>query len=108
MRILFDQGTPRPIQAYLKGHSVRTAAQEGWAALSNGDLLRAAEEAGFEVLLTTDKNLAYQQNLAGRNLAILVLGNSQWPILRLNIWNVVEAVNRSRPGTYEEIDIPLR
>ena len=57
MLVLLDQGTPWPIQAFLKRHTVKTAAQQGWAALSNGELLRVAEAAGFEALLTTDKNI---------------------------------------------------
>jgi hypothetical protein len=73
MRILFDQGAPVPIAAYLREHSVRTARQEGWDTLANGDLLRVAEAAGFEVLLTTDNSLAYQQNLQGRKIAIVVI-----------------------------------
>lgn len=59
MLILFDQGTPVPIRASLKNHTVKTAAQQGWNTLTNGDLLKAAEDAGFELLVTTDKNLAY-------------------------------------------------
>ena len=66
MRIIFDQATPVPICPYLEGHEVRTAAQHGWGTLRNGDLLTAAEEAGFDLFLTTDKNIRYQQNLAGR------------------------------------------
>ena len=71
MLILFDQATPVPIRPYLAGHTVRTAAQEGWDRLKNGDLLAAAEEAGFDILLTTDKNIRYQQNLSGRKIAML-------------------------------------
>jgi hypothetical protein len=82
MLILFDQATPVPIRPYLKGHTVRTAAQQGWDRLRNGDLLTAAEEAGFDILLTTDKNMPYQQNLAGRKIGIVVLGRQQWPQLR--------------------------
>ena len=66
MRILFDQAMPVPIRPYLKGHEVRTAAQQGWDRLKNGELLVAAETEDFDVLLTTDKNMRYQQNLAGR------------------------------------------
>ena len=82
MLILFDQGTPVPLRSFLKGHTVKTAAQQGWSTLSNGDLLRAAEAEGFDVLLTTDKNLAYQQSLKDRRVAIVVLGNPQWPVAR--------------------------
>jgi hypothetical protein len=76
MRIIFDQATPVPIRPYLQNHSLRTAAQEGWDKLRNGDLLTAAEAAGFDLLLTTDKNICYQQNLAGRRIAIVVLGRN--------------------------------
>ena len=106
MLILFDQATPVPIRSFLEGHTVRTAAQQGWDKLRNGDLLTAAEEAGFDVLLTTDKNVRYQQNLAGRRIAIVVLGQQQWPKLRPHIERVVEAVNAATPGSLAEVDIP--
>jgi hypothetical protein len=67
MRILFDQATPVPARPYLIGHTVSTAAQLGWDRLQNGRLLSAAEEAGFEILLTTDKNMRYQQNCGPQN-----------------------------------------
>jgi hypothetical protein len=78
----------------------------GWDRLSNGELLTAAEQAGFELLLTTDKNIRYQQNLTGRKIAIVVLGTSQWPVLRLHVQQVVAAVNAATPGSYTEVDIP--
>jgi len=106
MRILFDQATPVPIRPYLERHTVRTAAQQGWDRLRNGDLMTAAEAAEFDVLLTTDKNIRYQQNLVGRRIAIVVLGRQQWPELRLHIQRVVEAVNAATPGSYVEVDIP--
>ena len=108
MLIIFDQATPVPIRPYLEQHTVRTAAQQGWDKLSNGDLLTAAEEAGFDILLTTDKNLRYQQNLAGRKIAIIVLGRQQWPQLEPHIQRVIEAVNAARPSSYVEVDIPVK
>jgi hypothetical protein len=108
MLILFDQATPVPIRPYLKGHTVRTAAQQGWDRLRNGDLLTAAEEAGVDILPTTDKNMRYQQNLAGRKIGIVVLGRQQWPQLRPHIQRVIEAVNAATPGSFAEVDIPLR
>lgn len=90
MRVLFDQATPVPIRPYLEGHDVRTAAQQGWDTLKNGELLAAAETDGFDVLLTTDKNMRYQQNLAGRKIAVVVLGQQQWPSLRTHVQRVVE------------------
>ena len=108
MLIVFDQATPVPIRPYLEKHTVRTAAQQGWDKLSNGDLLTAAEEAGFDMLLTTDKNLRYQQNLAGRKIAIVVLGQQQWPQLEPHIQRVIEAVNAAKPSSYVEVDIPSK
>ena len=108
MLILFDQATPVPIRSFLEGHTVRTAAQQGWDKLGNGDLLTAAEEAGFDLLLTTDKNMRYQQNLAGRKIAIVVLGQQQWPRLRPHILRVVTAIGAATPGSYVELEIPLR
>jgi hypothetical protein len=106
MLVLFDQSTPVPIRPFLRGHTVETAWQRGWDKLKNGDLLRAAEEAGFEVLVTPDKNIRYQQNLENYTIAIIVLGNPQWPVLRQHIDRVVAAVNGAKPGTYCEVEIP--
>src|SRR5262245_25426471 len=71
MRIVFDQGTPVPLRRELVGHIVTTAYEQGWATLANGALLDAAEGAGYDVLITTDQNLRYQQNLTGRRLALV-------------------------------------
>jgi hypothetical protein len=81
MRVLFDQGTPLPLRQYLPAHVVSTAYEMGWSSLENGELLDAAE-LQFEVFVTTDRNLRYQQNLTGRKLAILVLPCASWPKLR--------------------------
>lgn len=107
MRILFDQATPVPIRKYLIGHVVRTAAQQGWDRLRNGDLLSLVQGAGFDLLLTTDKNMRYQQSLIHRKIAIVVLDKSQWPDLRPHVRHVVEAVNAATPGSYLEIITPL-
>jgi hypothetical protein len=106
MLILFDQGTPVGIRSALHGHVVRTAREQGWSALSNGDLLRAAEDAGFEVLLTTDKNLVYQQNLGTRKIGIVVLGKSRWSLIEPALQSVSEAVNAAKPASYTLVEIP--
>lgn len=106
MFVLFDQGTPKPLGAFLKGHTVKTAREQGWSALSNGELLSAAEAAGFEVLVTADKQLAYQQNLEKRKIAVVVLGNAQWPVLRVHADRAVAAVNAAIPGSCMEVEIP--
>src|SRR5215472_2774949 len=103
MLILFDHGTPRSIARFLKGHTVVEAIARGWDRLSNGDLLNAAEEAGFDLLLSTDKNIRYQQNLKGRKIAIVVLGNSQRPAVHRHIDRVIAAVNAAAPGAYAEV-----
>ena len=76
--------------------------------LTNGDLIATAEGAGFEVLPTTVKNMPYQQNLKGRKIAFVVIGNQQWPTLRRHIEMVVLAVNAATPGSYAEVDIPFQ
>lgn len=108
MRILFDQGTPLPIAAYLREHTVRTALEEGWDALANGELLRVAEQAGFDILLTADNNLAYQQNLKGRKIAIVVLSGNRWRLVQRMIRKIVAAINSAEPGSYTVIDVPIR
>jgi len=107
MRILFDHGTPSGIARRLVGHTVTEARELGWDRISNGDLLDAAEAAGFDVLLTTDKNIRYQQNLTGRKMSIVVLGNSQWPVVRLHL-DIIAATVNAAPGSYAEVDIPFQ
>jgi hypothetical protein len=70
-------------------------------------LLNAAEAAGFDVLLTTDKNILYQQNLTGRKISIVVLGNSQWPVVRLHLDIIAATVDAAAPGSHAEVDIPF-
>lgn len=106
MRILFDQATPVPLRLFLKGHMVRTAAQEGWDRLRNGELLNAAEAAGFDLLVTTDRNLRFQQNLTVRSIAVVVLSIQQWLDLQPHIGLVVGAVEAATPGSCTEVDIP--
>jgi hypothetical protein len=77
MLVLFAQSTPVPIAKFLHGHIIKTARQQGWDTLANGDLLRVAEEAGFDLLLTADQNLVYQQNLKGRKIALVILGGNR-------------------------------
>jgi hypothetical protein len=105
MLILFDNGTPAPLRYALKGHVVVEAIERGWERLANGELIAAAEAAGFDLLLTTDKNIRYQQNLKGRKIAFLVIGNQQWPILRRYVDKVAAAVNAVTPGSFTDLEI---
>jgi len=107
MLILLDHSTPTPLRYALKGHVVVEAVERGWERLVNGALLDAAEAAGFEVFVTADKNIRYQQNSAGRKIAIVTLGNAQWPVLRRYVERVVAAVDAAVPGSYAEVEIPF-
>lgn len=79
MNILFDQGVPVPLRAFLSAHEVTTAHEAGWATVNNGELLKAAERNRYAVLVTTDQNLEYQQNLRERKIAVMVLCSTSWP-----------------------------
>jgi len=105
MRVLFDNGTPRGLAAALAGHIVEEARAYGWDALSNGDLLAAAEAAGFEVFVTTDQNLRYQQNLAGRRLAVVVLSKARWRLIKLKFAAIQAAVSGAKPGDFVAVEI---
>ena len=102
MKILFDQGTPRPLRRFLARHEVKTSAEMGWSNLDNGALLSAAE-GNFDVFITTDKNLRYQQNLAGRRLAILVLQEPTWRAVRANADKIHQAIDSLKGGEYVEL-----
>ena len=108
MRILFDHGTPSGIRRALAGHDVTEAIERGWNRITNGELLTRAEAAGFEVLLTTDKNIGYQQNLKGRKIAIVVLGNSAWRMLRIHLDRIAETISKATAGSYTEVEIPYK
>lgn len=105
MRILFDQGTPAPLRHHLRPHTVDTVAERDWSLLTNGDLLRSAEQDGYDILITTDQNLSYQQNLAGRRLGIVVLMKASWPKIQQRIPDVVAAIARAAGGGYEEVNV---
>jgi hypothetical protein len=107
MRILLDHNTPAPLRYWLLGHQVETAYERGWSELTNGDLLRMAEEAGFDALITTDKGIRYQQNLAGRRLALVVISTNDWTRIRKSKSVVVNAISDVSPGSLVEIEMPL-
>jgi hypothetical protein len=108
MLILFDHGTPKGLVQALPGHTIITSQAKGWDRLHNSALLNAAEEAGVDLLLTTDRRIRYQQNLTRRKLAIAVLtGTTKWSRVRLHLHRVATAVNGATPGSYIEIEIPF-
>ena len=105
MRILFDQRTPVPLRPHLTGHVVDTAFERGWSTLRNGEWLDVADHERYDLLITTDQNLRYQQPLAARPLAIIVLLSTSWPRIQRRIEAIQAAVARVVPGGYEEIAI---
>jgi len=106
VRILFDQGTPAPLRELLQQHDISTAYERGWSKLTNGELLEAAEREGFEVLVTTDSRLRYQQNLGARGIAIVCLLSTSWPRIRRVPDLIVDAIATCSPGSYVEVSIP--
>lgn len=104
MKILFDQGVPAPLRRYLSGHAVDTT-ERGWSGLDNGALLDRAESDGYHLLVTTDQNLRHQQNLAGRQMAIMVLLAASWPRIEQRVDDVRSVLKQIEPGQYLEIPI---
>lgn len=104
MRILFDQGTALPLRRHLHPHAVDTLAELGWSELSNGQLLDQAEAKGYEVLVTTDQSLRYQQDLTRRTLRIVVLKTTSWPRIRGQVSRVTQAIDELEAGGYAEVD----
>ena len=105
MKILFDHGTPAPLRNHLQEHSVDRSAEKGWELLENGELIRKAEEEGYEVIVTTDQSLRHQQNLAGRRLAIVVLLSTAWPRVQGRTQEIRTAIEEVRPGELREVPI---
>jgi hypothetical protein len=104
--VLLDKNIPWGIRRHLADYTVRTTEDEGWSGLSNGDLLSAAERAGFDVMLTADRRIRYQQNLAGRRLALIVLSSPAWPVVKDHIPAIKASVDAATPGSYQEVDLP--
>ena len=104
MKILFDVNMPHTLRQELSGHEVVTAQFQGWAELENGDLVSAAEKDGFEVFVSADKNLRYQQNLTGRKIAILVLPTNKLKVLRRIVPAIRAKLDAMKTGEYFEIE----
>jgi hypothetical protein len=104
--MLFDQGTPVSLRRCLNGHVVATAYELGWSTVTNGDLIRLAEQAGYELLITIDTNLRYQQSLRGRSIAILVLTTTSWPRIREVTSEIQAAFAAITEGDHREFPIP--
>ncbi len=107
MKILFDANTPAPLARFLRGHEVVRADELGWQGLENGALLDAAEQAGFDLLLTCDQNVRYQQNFASRKLALVILSSNHWPSLRRIAARIATAVDFVQAGHVVRVDVAM-
>jgi hypothetical protein len=105
MKVLFDQGTPVPLRDHLHGHKIDTVYERGWSRLSNGELLTAAEQDKYDIFLTTDQRLKYQQSLKDRKIAIVVLRSTSWPRIQHKVGEIQKAVDSITHGEYLEIDV---
>ena len=108
MLVLLDNGVPRGLSSFLTSHVVEEARDRGWEELTNGKLIDLAEQSGFQVLITTDKNIRYQQNLNTRKIALIVLEHSQWPMVKLVADKIGAAVTSATLGGYEEVSVPFK
>ena len=105
MKILFDANTPAPRARFLRGHQVVCAHELGWQGLENGDLPDAAENGGFDLLLTCDQNVRYQQNFRSRKLSLLILSSNHWPTLRRVADRIATAVDFVQTGQIVKVDV---
>jgi hypothetical protein len=104
-RVLLDHNVPAPLRRYLSNHAVTTASEETWGQISNGELISRAEAAGYQVLVTCDQNVQYQQNLEKRVISMVVLGSNIWPAVQRRIALIAHAVDTACKNSYEVIEI---
>ncbi len=106
MRVILDERTPQKLRLLIdSGHTVATTWFQGWSGLKNGDLLSAAEAEGFELFIRSDQALSYQQNLASRKIALLVLSTNNWSVVKAHIGEITKAINGIEPGAFVFVDI---
>ncbi len=104
MKVLLDENLPHRLRHRLGSHEVYTVRYKGWAALKNGELLKTAEDDGFDVFITGDQTLSYEQNLVGRRVAIIVLSSIDWHILKDNLPPILAALDTAKPGSFQEVE----
>jgi predicted nuclease of predicted toxin-antitoxin system len=107
LRVLFDHNIPHKLRTNLISlsyHEIITASYLGWGELTNGELLRKAEQDGFEVFVTGDQRLIYEQNLTGRRLAVIALSTNNWPIIKDHLPTILAAIDSVAPGSVQMIE----
>jgi len=105
LRVLFDKNVPYPLKRYLAEYQMKTAEEEGWGQISNGELISRAEQAGYAILITCDQNVRYQQNLTHRKISMVVLGSNIWPSVRQKVGDIASALARVSPGSFEFVEV---
>ncbi len=104
MKVLLDENLDHRLRLSLGEHEVFTTSYKGWAGLKNGRLLTAAEDDGFDVLLTGDQSLYKEQNLTGRRLALVVMSSVEWRIVKDHLPAIVAAIDSATPGSFQPVD----
>jgi hypothetical protein len=106
MTIILDESTPQKLRLLIDArHTVITTWLQGWSGLRNGALLTVAEDAGFDLFITADQELSYQQNMAGRKIALLVLSTNNWGSVKTHVPEIMAAINAATPGSFVFLDI---
>jgi hypothetical protein len=107
MKILLDECVPVQVRNAIPSHEVHSATDFQWRGLSNGELLRLAEQQGFDLFVVADKNMRYQQDLSGRRIAVLELWTNHRPTLERHFQYISAAAERMAPGQYLELTAPV-
>ena len=106
LRILLDENIPIGLKRLLAAFEVNTADEMDWAGVTNGRLLDAAEAAGFQLMVTADRNIRAQQRLAGRKIALVVISTNHWDTIKQNAATISAACERAGEGTYAVVRLP--
>jgi predicted nuclease of predicted toxin-antitoxin system len=104
VRVLLDENLPHKLRAHLAHHETVTVAYLGWGGLKNGELLKAAQEAGFEVFVTGDRSLEHQQSMVGRQIAVITLSANNWPIIKHHVGTIVTAIETAAAGSFTRVE----
>ena len=106
MKIILDESAPQKLRLLIdSSHVVVTTWFQGWSGLKNGALLSTAEQAGFDLFITADQELSYQQNLTGRRIAVLVLSTNNWSVVKEQMGKIARAIDAATPGSLALVDI---
>jgi hypothetical protein len=106
MKVLLDESVPQKLRLLIEGHTVIAVAFQGWSGSKNGALFTAEDETGFDLFITADQEIRYQQNLAGRRLALLVLSTNNWDCIKAGVAPILAPIASVKPGSYAQVTRP--